>query len=237
LSSHPPFRLRLSLAFLLLALAGVIGGAAVVLGSGQADPAEVTSDELIVAGPPLVNAIPAETPTAFEGSNPGMRLGILDKDEAIREERQQRRDARALRELAEQQAAIYEYAAALDEAAQTAAELTGPSVSPTTTSGGGGGGNQAEPPPPPPVPNDQASLYQKLDNIAQCESGGNTQAYNPRGPYWGAFQFHFDTWKASGGGGDRGRDILGYSYNEQREIAANLARARGFGAWPNCPPG
>jgi len=36
-------------------------------------------------------------------------------------------------------------------------------------------------------------------------------------------------------GGSRPRDILTYSYSQQREIAANLAQARGFaGSWPTC---
>jgi hypothetical protein len=240
LSSHPPFRLRLSLAFLLLALAGVIAGAAVILGSGQGDPTDAAATELAVTGPPLVDAIPAETPTAFEGSNPGMRLGVLDKDEAIREERQNRRDARALRALAEQQAAIYEYAAALDEAAD-AAPTGGPTVtsdapSTTTDGGGGGGGGGGNVQPPPSVPNnDDDPLYTKLDNIATCESNQNPRAYNPQGPWYGAFQFRFDTWKSYGGGGRRGEDIFNYTYVQQREIAANLAQARGFaGSWPTC---
>ena len=68
-----------------------------------------------------------------------------------------------------------------------------------------------------------------------CESGQNPRAYNPQGPWWGAFQFHFDTWRSYGGGGNRGQDILEYSYEQQRSIAANLAQARGFaGSWPSC---
>jgi hypothetical protein len=223
------------LAFLILALVGTTLGAAVLLGSNQDDPASAETEALAVTGPPLVGAVPEETPTAFEGANPGMRLGILDKDEAIRAERQARADARALRALAEQQADIYEYAAALADAQQAAAAAAGPPTSgpaPTTTGGddgGGGGGGVTVPP-----PSNGGSLYAKLDNIATCESNQNPRAYNPQGPWWGAFQFHFDTWKSYGGGGRRGQDILNYSYQEQREIAANLASARGFDSWPSC---
>jgi hypothetical protein len=65
-----------------------------------------------------------------------------------------------------------------------------------------------------------------------CESGKNPDAYNPRGPYYGAFQFHRETWRTWGGGPG---DIRDYSYNEQRRVAANLASARGFaGSWPTC---
>jgi hypothetical protein len=237
LSSHPPFRLRLSLAFLIIAVAGVTVGAAFLLGTGQEDPSSAGAEEIAATGPPLVGAIPDETPTAYEGSNPGMRLGVLDKDEAIRAERQARREARALRAIAAEQQAIIDYAAALDaaqDAADEPATPTGPASTPTVTPSGGGGGGGGTVPPPPPN-NNGDPLYTKLDNIATCESNQNPRAYNPQGPWYGAFQFRFDTWKSYGGGGNRGRDILDYSYNEQREIAANLARARGFaGSWPTC---
>jgi hypothetical protein len=228
--------LRLSLALLILALAGVTVGAALLLGSGQEDPVEAADDQLIVAGPPLVNVTSGESPTAFEGANPGMRLGILDKEQAIREEREARQDARALRVLAAQQAAIYEYAAALEDAqaAEAAAHAapTGPPPStpaPTVTDGGGGGHQ------PPPPNHDGDPLYVKLDNIATCESNQNPRAVSPDRRFWGAFQFLFETWQTYGGGGNRPRDILNYSYAEQREVAARLAQALGFaGPWPTC---
>jgi hypothetical protein len=182
-------------------------------------------------------------PTAAETAGSGMRMGVLDKDAAIREERDNRADGRALRALAAQQAAILEYAAAVADA-QAAADTAPPLVlaplvpAPAPSGGGGtggggrggggGGGN--------PVPNhDGDPLFVKLDNIATCESGQNPRAYNPDGPWYGAFQFRFDTWQSYGGGGHRGQDIFNYSYQEQREVAANLAQARGFaGSWPTC---
>ncbi|HEX4817043.1 MAG TPA: ubiquitin-like domain-containing protein [Nonomuraea sp.] len=35
--------------------------------------------------------------------------------------------------------------------------------------------------------------------LAACESGGNPQAYNPHGPYYGMYQFSLPMWKAVGG--------------------------------------
>ncbi len=247
MSSHPPFRLRLTLAFLILAVAGTAIGGATLLGSNQDDPtATADGEQLAVTGPPLVPEVPLTTPSTSQPAveaDPGMRLGVLDKDEARREERQARADARALRALADQQAAAFEFAAALDEADQAAADAaavadlapTGPPATPepppTTAAPGGGGGNN----PPPPPNHDDDPLYVKLDNIATCESNQNEDAVSPDRRYWGAFQFLFETWQSYGGGGSRPRDILGYSYNAQREIAANLARARGFaGSWPAC---
>jgi hypothetical protein len=238
LSSHPPFRLRLTLALLTLALAGTTVGAAVLLGTDQDAPTTVNASALAPTGPPLVVGGIDNNPTAAETAGSGMRTGVLDKDAAIREERQNRADGRALRALAAQQADILEFAQAVADnqaAADTAPPLdVSPLIAAPTPNrgggggGGGGGGN--------PVPNhDDDPLYVKLDNIATCESGQNPRAYNPDGPWYGAFQFRFDTWQSYGGGGRRGQDIFNYSYREQREVAANLAQARGFaGSWPTC---
>lgn len=232
MSSHPPFRLRLTLALLILALAATTVGAAVLLGTDQDAPTTVNASALAPTGPPLVVGGIDNNPTAAATAGSGMRMGVLDKDAAIREERQNRADGRALRALAAQQTAILEFAAAVADAqaaADTAPPLDlSPLVAAPTPTGGGGGGN--------PVPNhDDDPLYVKLDNIATCESGQNPRAYNPDGPWYGAFQFRFDTWQSYGGGGRRGQDIFNYSYREQREVAANLARARGFaGSWPTC---
>ena len=236
MSSHPPFRLRLTLALLILALAGTTVGAAVLLGTDQDAPTTVNAAALAPTGPPLVVGGIDNNPTAAETAGSGMRTGVLDKDAAIREERQNRADGRALRALAAQQAAILDYAAVVADAQAAADTAPPPDLSPlvavpTPTQGGGGGGGGGNP-----VPNhDDDPLYVKLDNIATCESGQNPRAYNPDGPWYGAFQFRFDTWQSYGGGGRRGQDILDYSYREQREVAARLARARGFaGSWPTC---
>ncbi|MGH8938088.1 MAG: ubiquitin-like domain-containing protein, partial [Actinomycetes bacterium] len=37
--------------------------------------------------------------------------------------------------------------------------------------------------------------------LAECESGGNPDAYNPAGPYYGLYQFSESTWQSVGGTG------------------------------------
>ena len=37
--------------------------------------------------------------------------------------------------------------------------------------------------------------------LANCESSGNPQAYNPAGPFYGLYQFKESTWHAVGGVG------------------------------------
>jgi hypothetical protein len=232
LSARHPVRLRVTLAILVLVIAGTTVGAAALLGSNQEAPVTIIDATAVApTGPAVPVAGLDENPTGAETPAPGMRLGVLDKEEAIQEERQARSDARALRALAAQQASIFEFVAALADAqAVAAAAPTGPPVvpdpAPTSAGGntpdpvvGGGGGN--------------LSLYEKLDNIAICESGQNPRAV--REPYFGAFQFLWETWQTWGGGGSRPRDILDHSYAAQREVAANLAQARGFaGSWPTC---
>jgi hypothetical protein len=51
--------------------------------------------------------------------------------------------------------------------------------------------------------------------IARCESGLRTNAYNPRGPYIGLFQFLQSTFRNNGG-----QDI--YSAYDQSDIAAKM---------------
>ena len=87
LSSHPPFRLRLTLAFLVLAVVGITAGAAVLFGSNQAAPTTVEVADIGLTGPPVVGGIDLN-PAAAETAGSGMRLGVLDKDAALREQRQ-----------------------------------------------------------------------------------------------------------------------------------------------------
>lgn len=75
------------------------------------------------------------------------------------------------------------------------------------------------------------TISERLDALAQCESGGNPRAFNPAGPWYGAFQFHRDTWRRMGGGPG---DIRNYSYSEQKAVAARLVQAAGWGQWPSC---
>jgi uncharacterized protein YabE (DUF348 family) len=68
--------------------------------------------------------------------------------------------------------------------------------------------------------------------LAQCESGGNPQAYNPAGPFYGLYQFMVQTWQAVGGVGlpsDATPD-------EQTYRAQILYQRSGAGQWPVCGP-
>ena len=90
------------------------------------------------------------------------------------------------------------------------------------------------PPPPAPRPAPRpapadGSVSANLDAIAQCESGGNPDAYNPAG-YYGAFQFALDTWHGLGLTGDP-RD---YRYNQQKFGALALYNRSGYAPWPSC---
>jgi uncharacterized protein YabE (DUF348 family) len=66
--------------------------------------------------------------------------------------------------------------------------------------------------------------------LAQCESGGNPDAYNPAGPYYGLYQFLLSTWQSVGGTG------LPSDHNasEQTYRAQVLYRRSGAGQWPVC---
>lgn len=69
-----------------------------------------------------------------------------------------------------------------------------------------------------------------LDDIAQCESGGDPQAVSSDGTYRGKYQFDRQTWRAMGGRGDPARA----SEREQDRRALALYRARGASPWPAC---
>lgn len=73
-----------------------------------------------------------------------------------------------------------------------------------------------------------------LDQIAQCESGGNPRALSPGGTYRGKYQFHPDTWKANGGRGD---DPAAAPEAEQDRVAAVLYSREGAAPWPVCGAG
>jgi uncharacterized protein YabE (DUF348 family) len=66
--------------------------------------------------------------------------------------------------------------------------------------------------------------------LAECESGGNPQAYNPAGPYYGLYQFSLSTWQAVGGSGLPSEN----SSAEQTYRAQILYRQSGAGQWPVC---
>lgn len=100
-----------------------------------------------------------------------------------------------------------------------------PAPSPPTTAA-----PAPSPSPPPSSSPPPGSVSSNLDAIAQCESGGNPDAYNPAG-YYGAFQFALSTWGGLGFTGDP-RD---YTYAEQKYAALHLvARTGGYSSWPHC---
>jgi uncharacterized protein YabE (DUF348 family) len=66
--------------------------------------------------------------------------------------------------------------------------------------------------------------------LANCESGGNPQAYNPAGPFYGLYQFMAGTWNAVGGVG-LPSDA---SASEQTYRAQILYKRSGAGQWPVC---
>ncbi|UFU04572.1 transglycosylase family protein [Ruania suaedae] len=66
--------------------------------------------------------------------------------------------------------------------------------------------------------------------LAQCESGGNPQAVNPAGPYYGLYQFTQGTWQSVGGSGLPTEA----SAAEQTQRAQALQARSGWGQWPHC---
>ena len=66
--------------------------------------------------------------------------------------------------------------------------------------------------------------------LAECESGGNPNAVNSAGPYYGLYQFSASTWRSVGGTGvptDHGAA-------EQTLRAKKLYQAQGDSPWPSC---
>ena len=66
--------------------------------------------------------------------------------------------------------------------------------------------------------------------LANCESGGNPQAYNSAGPFYGLYQFMESTWHAVGGVGLP----TDASSSEQTYRAQILYNRSGAGQWPVC---
>jgi len=66
--------------------------------------------------------------------------------------------------------------------------------------------------------------------LASCESGGNPQAVNPAGPYYGLYQFDLSTWQAVGGTGLPTQA----SSAEQTRRAQLLYQRAGASPWPVC---
>jgi peptidoglycan hydrolase-like protein with peptidoglycan-binding domain len=80
---------------------------------------------------------------------------------------------------------------------------------------------------PTPIPADAKAI---LDQLAQCESGGNIAAESRDGRYFGKYQFSRATWRAVGGRGNPARA----SEAEQDRRALILYRRHGAAPWPAC---
>jgi Transglycosylase-like domain/Putative peptidoglycan binding domain len=70
-----------------------------------------------------------------------------------------------------------------------------------------------------------------LQQIAECESGGNPRAVSPGGLYRGKYQFSVGTWRGLGARGDPA-DAPEWL---QDRMALRLYRQSGNAPWPNCP--
>lgn len=72
---------------------------------------------------------------------------------------------------------------------------------------------------------------QRLEAIAECESGGRPDAVSSDGTYRGKYQFHRGTWASVGSEGDPIR----FSEPEQdRRAALLIKQSGGSGPWPIC---
>jgi hypothetical protein len=78
--------------------------------------------------------------------------------------------------------------------------------------------------------NNTSSDSSRLEQIAQCESGGNPSAISPDGQYRGKYQFSRETWRELGGTGDP----ADAPEAEQDRMAALLLQRSGPSAWPVC---
>lgn len=71
---------------------------------------------------------------------------------------------------------------------------------------------------------------ERLEEIAECESGGDPKAISSTGLYHGKYQFHPDTWKSVGG-----RGLPSTAPEVEQDYRAGLLLARsGPGQWPVC---
>ena len=80
---------------------------------------------------------------------------------------------------------------------------------------------------PAPIPAEAKAI---LDQIAQCESGGNIAAESRDGRYFGKYQFSQPTWEAMGGTGSPAEA----DEATQDQLAYKLYQQRGTAPWPTC---
>ncbi|WP_420638906.1 transglycosylase family protein [Candidatus Poriferisocius sp.] len=78
---------------------------------------------------------------------------------------------------------------------------------------------------------------QQWEQLRRCESGGNYRAYNPAGPYLGAYQFNQGTWNGVAGRHYPhlvGVDPRDAEPTDQDRMAYRLWEERGWQPWPTC---
>ena len=73
------------------------------------------------------------------------------------------------------------------------------------------------------------------EKLAECEAGGNWQTSTGNG-YSGGLQFAAQTWSAFGGD-EYAPTADKASKEEQMEVANNILKSQGWGAWPACTAG
>lgn len=78
-----------------------------------------------------------------------------------------------------------------------------------------------------PIPAEHKAI---LDQIAQCESGGNIAAESRDGRYFGKYQFSQPTWESMGGTGSPAEA----DEATQDALAYKLYQQRGTAPWPSC---
>lgn len=77
-----------------------------------------------------------------------------------------------------------------------------------------------------------AATDSQWDRLAKCESGGNW-AINSGNGFYGGLQFSSGTWRAFGGT-KYAATANRATREEQIAVAAKVAKAQGWGAWPTC---
>ena len=75
------------------------------------------------------------------------------------------------------------------------------------------------------------SIPAVLQQIAECESGGDITVVSENGMYYGKYQFSKSTWKANGG---KGANPAEATEAEQDRVALKLYKAEGRKPWPVC---
>lgn len=225
---RPRYVLRGSLALVIVTAMIVAVAGAFVFGS----PDEQVEAVATQADPDVV----VDPLTDPDGPGFQRNLSQFARGDQIRAEAQAEEDAAlaAAAQMAEQEAAAQAAQAEAAAAEAAAAEAAAAESAALEFAAALAEAEAAAPPPPPPpaptqAPAPPAVQGDPFDALAQCESGRNPNAYNPAGPYYGAFQFLKSTWNIYKPGVP-----TDYSYADQKAVAQRHQAARGWAPWPSC---